>query len=159
MEKESIKKYFSLNELKRLNELEGKILKNIIYFVWINKTVENNPYVFIDKLKLQTQDDLELTLSASEESDRIFFDDQFDFELQSIKFKNEFEGKIILKEYNANNDKFWKDITGNEIRSVQLSKDGNEYLADALILDFGAEKRLIGVSPEEGLIIDYHEEI
>lgn len=155
----SIKKFFSLDDLKRLKNIERKKITTVTYFVWINKIAENNPYVFIDKLKLEFNDGNEIILSAGEESDHLYFDDNFDFMSESENLKNEFEGKIILKEHSASNDKFWIDIIGKEIMNVQLSKDGDYYLADALIFDFGDEKRLIAISPEEGLIIDFHEEI
>ena len=52
-----------------------------------------------------------------------------------------------------------KDVIGETILSVDLSRDGDNYLNDALILNFGIkEKRTIGISPSDGLIIDYWED-
>ena len=44
------------------------------------------------------------------------------------------------------------------IESIDLSKEGDGFLDDALILNFGIEKRTIGISPSDGLIIDYWED-
>lgn len=159
MEDKTIKKKFSLEDLKRLKSLEGKKLSEVIYFVWINLTNENNPFVFIDKIKLEFENHQSIILSAGDESDALIFESNFNPDEENKRLKNEFEGKIILKAHHANNDKFWNEVIGKNIDSVQLSKEEDYYLADAIILDFGKEKRLIAVSPEEGILIDFHEEI
>jgi hypothetical protein len=41
---------------------------------------------------------------------------------------------------------------------VRLTKESEYYKADALILDFGEEKREIIINPEDGIIIDFYEE-
>ena len=159
MSETNTKKYFNLDDLKRFKALEGKTLLNVIYFVWINRVTENSPFVFIDKINIQFSDNTEIILWAGEESDALCFVDAFDFETENTMLKKEFEGKIVLKAHSANEDKFWKEVLNGEIKHIQLSKESEQYLSDAIILDFGQEKRLIAVSPEEGIIIDFFEDI
>ena len=52
----------------------------------------------------------------------------------------------------------WADVVGKKLESVKLTRSGEYYKADSLILDFGSEKREISISPMDGLIIDYYEE-
>ena len=52
----------------------------------------------------------------------------------------------------------WTDVIGETIEAFELSKEDSQFLNDALIISFGIEKRSIGISPNDGLIIDYWEE-
>ncbi len=157
MEKQNTK-YFSYDELKKLQSLEGKTLTDVIYFVWINRINQANPFVFVDKLQLKFSDGTFVTFSAGEESDALQFVEDFDPAAEALRLDKEFQGRIILKPHNSSKDKFWNDVVGQVIEAVQLSSEGDTYLADAIVLNFGTEKRLIGISPEEGILIDFFEE-
>lgn len=151
-------KYFSFEHLQLLNALEGKILSDVIYFVWINRIQQQSPLIFIDKLQLKFEDKSFITLSAGEESDGLRIIENFDPAQEALRLDEQFSGKILLKPHNAKKDRFWEEVTGRPIWYVQLSKENDQYLSDAIVLDFGKEKRLIAVSPEEGIIIDFYEE-
>ena len=51
------------------------------------------------------------------------------------------------------------DVIGETIEAFELSREDEQFLNDALIINFGTEKRSIGISPNDGLIIDYWEDI
>ena len=155
----SSEKFFSLNDLQQLQSMEGKILQEVIYFVWVNRINKNQPLVFIDKLQLKFSDQAIITLTAGEESDALHFLTDFDPVAEAVEMEERFNGEISLKAHHANNDKFWSTVIQHPIRSVRLSKRNDEYLSDAFILDFESESRLIGVSPEEGILIDFHEDV
>jgi hypothetical protein len=152
------KKYFSFEELKKLKSLEGKILSDVIYFVWVNRIEAEKPFIFIDKIQLKFQSGETVTLTAGEESDALHFVENFDPLAEALKLDEDFNGKILLKPHNSSGDKFWKDVIHQKVEIVQLSKQNDQYLADAIVFDFGKEKRLVAISPEEGIIIDYHED-
>lgn len=153
-----VTKHFSFDDLKKLQSLEGKQLSDVIYFVWVNRIQQNAPLVFIDKLQLKFSDGSFVTLTAGEDSDALHFVEDFDPAAEALKLDQEFNGKIILKPHNSSKDRFWSGVVNHTIETVSLSKDGQHYLADAIVLNFGTEKRLIGVSPEEGILIDFFEE-
>lgn len=155
----SEQKLFSLQELKQFSAMEGKVLKEVIYYVWINRIHKSSPMVFIDKLQFIFSDDSFTTLTAGEESDALHFLDDFDPNAESEKLEEEFNGGIILKAHRATEDRFWSGLSGKTISSIRLTKQNNEYLADAVVFDLEGEFRLVGVSPEEGILIDFHEEI
>jgi hypothetical protein len=152
------KKYFTFQELTRLNGLEGKHISEVNYYVWVNRIDQAAPYVFIDKLEIIFSDANKIILTAGEESNALYVLHDFDAAEEILMLEHRFSGQITLKKFGASKDKFWKDVLNLRIQTVQLSKDGDQYLSDAVVLDFGEEKRLIGLSPEEGIIIDYFEE-
>lgn len=158
MSEEIKKKYFGYHELARLNSLEGKKISEVNYYVWVNRINMNSPYVFIDKLELVTDENEKLVLTGGEESDGLYLLSEYDPAEEILRLEHQFAGQITVKKHKASQDRFWKDVMNLEIQSVQLSKEGDRYLADAIVLDFGQERRLIGLSPEEGIIIDFYEE-
>ena len=52
----------------------------------------------------------------------------------------------------------WKELEGLKLESVQLTKDGEYYLSDSVVFNFGAERRVVSISPADGLIIDFFED-
>ena len=99
-----------------------------------------------------------LVITCNDESSGINIIDDFNFEEEKATLKLEFGDKIRMIPIDASTTKMWVDVIGETIESIDLSKEGDEYLDDALILNFGIEKRTIGISPSDGLIIDYWED-
>ena len=155
----SEQKVFSINDLKRFSALEGKVLKDVIYYVWINRFPKSSPLVFIDKLQFIFADESVVTLTAGDQSDALYFLDDFDLKREAELLEQEFNGEITLKAHSAINDRFWAGLNDKKITSVRLSKQQNEYLADAVVFDLEGDLRLVGVSPEEGVLIDFYEDI
>ena len=155
----SEQKLFSLEDLKRFSAVEGKVLKDVVYYVWINRLTTSSPMVFIDKLQFIFDDDTLITLTAGEESDALYFLDDFDFNSEAEVLEQEFKGEIVLKAHHAINDRFWTGLSDKKITSVRLTKRNNEYLADAVVFDIEGELRLVAVSPEEGVLIDFYDDI
>jgi hypothetical protein len=52
----------------------------------------------------------------------------------------------------------WEAVPGQKLQSIQITKEGDYYKADSIMLNFGEEKRTISIGPLDGLIIDYYEE-
>lgn len=152
------RKTFSVNELLKLNSMQGKILANVIYHNWVNTADGNSKYVFIDKLELNFLDGVKIVLNAGEDSDALRIIENYNLSQDILEIEKDFEGKITIVSELANKNEYFADIIGKEISSVQLSKDGGDYLADAIVLEFEKERRLIALSPEEGIIIDYFED-
>lgn len=150
--------HFSDTQLKLLTSIEGKTLKKIICYFWVNRLNPNESVELIDNVELHFNDDSSLVITCNEESNGIDVLSDFNFEDEKTALKQEFGDKIRIIPIDASTTKMWTDVIGETIEAVQLSKDGEQYLNDALILSFGVEKRTIGISPSDGLIIDYWED-
>lgn len=150
--------HFTDPQLKLLTSIEGKTLKKIVCYFWVNRLNPNESVELIDNVELIFNDDKSVVITCNEESNGISIVDDFNFEVEKNQLKLEFGDKIRIIPIDASTTKMWTDVIGETIEAVELSRDGENYLNDALILNFGAEKRTIGISPTDGLIIDYWED-
>lgn len=150
--------YFTNDQLKRITSAEGKTLQKILIYFWVNKLNPAESVELIDNIELFFTDQTTLVITCNEDSNAINIIDDFDYEQEKAALKLEFGDKIRMIPIDASSTKMWEDVIGETIESIDLSKEGDNYLADALIINFGIEKRTIGLSPLDGLIIDYWEE-
>ena len=150
--------FLSNHQLKLLTSAEGKILKKVLIYFWVNKLQPSESVELIDNVELHFTDDTTLVITCNDESSGINIIHDFNFEEEKAALKLEFGDKIRMIPIDASTTKMWVDVIGETIEAIDLSKEGEEYLDDALILNFGIEKRTIGISPSDGLIIDYWED-
>jgi len=152
-------KHFTDEQLKNIISAEGKTLKKIIIYFWVNRFNPEAQVDLIDNVELFFTDNTSLIITCNEDSDGINILNDFNLEEEKKRLKNEFGDKIKIIPIDASTTKMWTDVIGETILSIDLSRDGDNYLNDALILNFGIkEKRTIGISPSDGLIIDYWED-
>lgn len=149
---------FNNHQLKLLTEAEGKTLQKVIIYFWVNKLNPSENVELIDNVKLWFTDNSYLMLTCNEESNGIDVLDFFEFDEEKKRLHEEFGDKIKLIPIDASGTKMWTDVINQSLEAIELSRDGEEYMNDALILNFGIEKRTIGISELDGLIIDYWEE-
>lgn len=150
--------HFTDPQLKLITSIEGKTLKKIVCYFWVNRLNPNESVELIDNVELVFTDDKSIVITCNEDSNGINVIDDFNFEEEKNQLKMEFGDKIKIIPIDASTTKMWTDVIGETLEAVQLSRDGERYLNDALILNFGTEKRTIGISPSDGLIIDYWED-
>ena len=150
--------YFSNDQLKRITSAEGKTLQKILIYFWVNKLNPAESVELIDNVEFIFTDQTTLVITCNEDSNAINIINDFDYEQEKASLKLEFGDKIRMIPIDASSTKMWEDVIGKTIESIDLSKENDNYLDDALIINFGTEKRTIGLSPLDGLIIDYWEE-
>lgn len=151
--------HFTDHQLKLLTSVEGKTLKKVIIYFWVNRFNKEAQIDLIDNVELVFTDDTTFVITCNDESTGISILDDFNFEHEKEALKQEFGDKIKMIPIDASGTSMWKDVIGETIESFQLSKEDEQFLNDALIINFGTEKRSIGISPNDGLIIDYWEDI
>lgn len=150
--------HFTDTQLKLLTQLEGKTLSKIICYFWVNKLNPNESIELIDNVEFVFNDSTSYVITCNEESSGLDILNDFNFEQEKAQLKQEFGDKIKIIPIDASTTKMWTDVIGETIEAIELSKDDENYLNDAIIVNFGTEKRTIGISPADGLIIDYWEE-
>lgn len=152
------KTYFTPDSLRRLIEAQGKELKGVICFLWQNSINSNDVVELIDHVQLVFKDGYKLTLGSNSDNTGLEAV-EYDYETEKSELEKEFGNKIKIFAVNASSTKMWKDLTGCKLESIQITKEGEgSYLSDSVLLNFGNEKRSIGISPLDGLIIDFYEE-
>ncbi len=151
--------HFTDHQLKLLTAAEGKTLKKVIVYFWVNRFNPDAHVDLIDNVELVFTDDTTLIITCDEEAAAINVIDDFNFEEEKAQLKQEFGDKIKMIPIDASTTKMWADVIGETIEAFELSREDSQFLNDALIINFGSEKRSIGISPNDGLIIDYWEDI
>lgn len=149
--------YFSHEALARFASAQGKTVEKIICHLWQNSINKNEVMEIIDNVELHFTDKQKLTISCNENGDGL---DAIEFNPQKTakELREEFDGKIKLFQVNASTTTMWQDVIGKQLVTVQISRNGEYYKADSLMLNFGEEKRTISINPMDGLLIDYYEE-
>jgi len=150
--------HFTDHQLKLLTSAEGKTLKKVVVYFWVNRFNPDAHIDLIDNVELVFTDDSSLVITSNEEGTGIDTLADFNFEEEKEHLKQEFGDKIKMIPIDASTTKMWTDVIGETIEAFELSKEDSQFLNDALIISFGTEKRSIGISPNDGLIIDYWEE-
>lgn len=150
--------HFTDHQLRLLSSVEGKTLQKVIIYFWVNRLNPEAQIDLIDNVELVFSDSSSLVITCNDESTGINVIDDFNFEEEKAALKAEFGDKIRIIPIDASTTKMWTDVIGESIEAVELSREDEQFLNDALILNFGAEKRTVGISPNDGLIIDYWED-
>lgn len=150
--------HFTDHQLKLLTSAEGKTLKKVVVYFWVNRFNPDAHVDLIDNVELVFTDETSLVITSNEEGTGIDTLADFNFEEEKAQLKQEFGDKIKMIPIDASTTKMWTDVIGETIEAFELSKEDSQFLNDALIISFGIEKRSIGISPNDGLIIDYWEE-
>jgi hypothetical protein len=135
---------------------EGKTLYKVVCHLWQNVTNPAEPVEVIDNLQLHFGGDDYITIACTPSGTGLDVIN-YDFEIARTALQNEFGGRIRLFAVDASGTTIWKDTIGKNIAGIRLTKEGESYIADSLVLDFGEEKREIAVSPLDGLIVDIFE--
>lgn len=150
--------YFSKDSLEEMLSVQGKTIDKIVIFLWQNLVDKTNSVEIIDALQLRFTDGSLITLGCNESSDAL---DVLNYNYKDVKqhLEEEFNGRIKLHALDAGKTKMWEDISGKQLNAIQLTKEDGNYKADSVLLDFGVEKRTVSLSPYDGLVIDYHEEV
>ena len=151
--------HFTDHQLKLLTSVEGKTLKKVRIYFWVNRFNPNAQVDLIDNVELVFTDDSSIVITCNEDSTGIDVINDFNFEEEKAHLKQEFGDKIKMIPIDASSTTMWTDVVGQTIEAFELSREDEQFLNDALIINFGTEKRSVGISPNDGLIIDYWEDI
>lgn len=149
--------YFSDEALARFASAQGKAVEKIVCHLWQNTIDKNNAVEIIDNVELHFTDKQKLTISCNESGEGLDVI-QFDYKKAAIEIEKEFNGKIKIFAVNASTTKMWEEVIGQQLGSVRVIKEGDYHKAGSVLLVFETEKRIISISPLDGLIIDYYEE-
>lgn len=150
-------KYLSHDALTRLMAAQGKTVQSVICHLWVNRIDKQAPVELIDNVELHFDKNQKLTISCNESGEAL---DAINYDFESAKsaLEKEFEGKIKLFAVNASTTKMWQDIIGQTLLAVRVIKEGEYHVAGSVLLEFDREKRIISISPTDGLLIDYYED-
>ncbi|MDI1353896.1 MAG: hypothetical protein PSX36_03210 [bacterium] len=149
--------YFSDEALARFVQAQGRTVEKVVCHLWQNTIAKGATVELIDNVELYFADKQKLTISCNttgEALDAIVFD----YPKAAKELEKEFEGKIRLYAINASETEMWTEVIGQTLQQVKIVKEGEYHKAGSLLLEFDKEKRIVSISPLDGLVIDYYEE-
>jgi hypothetical protein len=149
--------YFTHEALARFVTAQGKTVEKIICHLWQNTFDNSGTVEIIDNVELHFTDGHKLTISCNENGDGLDAIN-FDYKKTAKDLHKEFEGKIKLFSVNASATEMWVDVIGKTLENVKIVKEGEYHQAGSVLLELEKEKRIISISPLDGLVIDYYEE-
>jgi hypothetical protein len=153
-----ISNYFSVDELQALQELEGQLLKQVVYHNWVNKINPAEQFEFLDKLELVFHNG-RIVFAANEDNSGIGIVPDFDGEAARLRLLHEFNGKIDLRSDDMTFNPLWVLTAGKTMYSIELVKDREGlYRNDCLLLNFGEEKLEVRLNME-GLLVEPFEDV
>ncbi|MFQ3577195.1 MAG: hypothetical protein SNJ77_12240 [Cytophagales bacterium] len=143
---------FSKEEVLRLNSLEGKSIKNVIYHKWANYSKPNQVYFCVDFIEFMFNDSEKLVFSGKEHDEIKII--ELDLEQEKSMLEKEFGGKIKIESDNQNHLEPWGSLPNKTISYIALRKnENNQYFNDALIINFEGEEVLL-FNNGEGLVAE-----
>jgi hypothetical protein len=149
--------FFSDMALARFVAAQNRTVEKIVCHLFINFVDHNNPLQVIENVQLQFKDGNVLTISLNDEGNGLDAV-EFKFDAENHVIPEEFRDKIKFLPVDASFTTLWKEVIGLDLLAVRLTRDQEHYKSDAVVLDFGKEKREITLGPLDGLMIDYFEE-
>lgn len=157
MENELGNTFFSNEALARFASAQGKTVEKVICHLWQNKSQPGQVVEVIDNVELQFTDKHKLTISTNADGDGLDAI-EYDYKSAAIAIEKELGGVIKIYAVNASDTKMWTPVIGKVLKNVRIEKSGNLYKSNAIMLDFGDEKREIEINPLDGIIIDHYDE-
>jgi len=150
--------YLSKTELRLLTNInKNNVLKDINYFLWINKSNLENPYVFIDTIELEFETGLPVFFKINENDTGINLLNDFDFEATKKEVTELFNGLITLKKINALEFPVWKDVLKSEFVAIKSDLEKEGYANNYFEIVFKKNTIAINYHPSEGLQITLEE--
>lgn len=149
--------YFTNEALARFVAAQGRIIEKVVCHLWQNNMNKSEVVEIIDNVEFHFTDSQKLTVACNADGDGLDAID-YDAKAAAIELKNEFDGKIKLFAIDASTTKMWEGVIGKKLEKIRVSRDGEYYKADSIILDVEDERREISISPLDGLVLDYYEE-
>jgi hypothetical protein len=146
---------FSLAELEVFQSLEGAVLTDVNYYLWLNQNdSEGMPYRFLYFLELLFDAHLPLMLTSGEDSAAVRISDAETL-VKTADVLQKLHGQISIQRVSAAALPLWQPLIGHSLEAVRLSKnEEGMYYNDALLLDFGTGQVLVALSGKEGLVVD-----
>lgn len=157
MKEQQEKTYFDPESLKKLIASEGKEVKAVLCYLWQNSINKDEVVELIDVFEILFTDNYRLSLCSNPDANGMEAI-AYDYSAEKKEIEKEHGDKIKIYGVNASGTKMWTDVIGKKLVSVQLTKQDSNYLSDSVVFNFGEERRIVSISPLDGLIIDFYEE-
>jgi hypothetical protein len=144
--------FFSQEEIERFQSLEGSILMDVNYFIWINPN--NNQQKFLYCVELLFNEDNPLLLIADEDEEFIRMISIADFVAKAAMLREQSGGVAVIQQANPSTIEPWNAVVGSLLLGIRLTAgERGLYTNDVLLLEFVSKGVIIAANDRGGLFV------
>jgi hypothetical protein len=151
--------YFNIDELFILDSVKiDTEITGVNYYKWHNLAASKNGYVFIDKIELQFNNIPSILFEINENDEGISLKTNYNVGIEIADIEAKFNTQIKIIKTSEKLSDLWGSILNLPLLSIEAEQQEQFYLNNALLLNFGEEKRIIFFDNEKGLLAEYYTE-
>ena len=151
--------YFNIDELFILDSVKiDTEITGVNYYKWHNLAASKNGYVFIDKIELQFNNIPSILFEINDNDEGIALKTNYNVDIEIADIEAKFNTQIKIIKTSEDLSDLWKPILNLPLLSIEAEQQEQFYLNNALLLNFGEEKRVIFFDNEKGLLAEYYTE-
>jgi hypothetical protein len=151
--------YFNIDELFILDSVKiDTEITGVNYYKWHNLAASKNGYVFIDKIELQFNNIPSILFEINENDEGISLKTNYNVGIEIADIEAKFNTQIKIIKTSEKLSDLWGSILNLPLLSIEAEQQEQFYLNNALLLNFGEEKRVIFFDNEKGLLAEYYTE-
>ena len=140
---------FKQAEVEAFQTFENQRLETVNYYLWR----ANSKSSFLYALELYFEHGETLLLSSGEDSESIRLITAASM-VETARKLQSLHGEALIQRIVANIQPLWRDILGENLLEIRLTRhESGLYQNDAILLDFGETQILVELSEKEGLIL------
>jgi|GEM_PF-5123153 len=151
--------YLSVDELLIIDSIKADSkITGVNYYRWHNFAVSKTGYVFVDKIEFEFNNLPPILLEINETDDGISIKTVYDIAAETKEIEANFNGQIKITQKNEIKNEFWRCAINQPLKGIEAQKMEQFFANDAVLFNFGDEKRIINFNHDIGLLVDYYEE-
>ena len=126
--------YLSTEQTASFKQMEGKIIKEVLYHFWENKAIPAEEMRFLEYIEIRFNEGLHVVITKEEEAGDLQVVTGIDLRKTNETLKEEFNGLIKYDSFIATNTLVWKPLLGDKIVSVQMEEEDGLFLGETVLL-------------------------
>ncbi len=125
--------YYNQAQLLLLKQNENKLLTEVYYHFWVNKSKPDEVFSFLEYIELFFSDNSHLVLQKSEDNDMIVPLASINIVVENEQLMKDFNGQLLYQSRNASKTKAWEHLVKTQIHDVLIEEDDGLFSGEAIV--------------------------
>ncbi|MES2726712.1 MAG: hypothetical protein V4643_06390 [Bacteroidota bacterium] len=114
--------------------MEGKLLTQVYYHFWVNKSKPDDVFSFVEYIELLMKDGSTLVLQKAEDNDMILPLAAIDIPTLNAQLMGDFNGQLQYQSRNAGKTKAWEHLVNTTINDVLVEEENGRFSAEIITI-------------------------